>query len=228
MLNGWVTRDEGNAAASNSFDDLAEVEERSGQPVDLVDDHDVDPSRANGIQQQAVWTGAAFDEYRWISTGPAVGAQYGGTHVYVATADMAPFLTSFTATFGGQSAKPVTTTVTPTPSSTIFEAVQTPAGSLSVFAFTTPIPYPFQPGGPVTSSRGIVTQRRACGPTDGPIAKRMQKISYAGYRFPPEIIHQAIWLGAATRQQSLRCAAALSIMSCVSVSLMDMDKPFAS
>ena len=22
----------------------------------------------------------------------------------------------------------------------------------------------------------------------------MQKISYAGYRFPPEVIHQAIWL----------------------------------
>ena len=41
---------------------------------------------------------------------------------------------------------------------------------------------------------GIVTQPRACGPTDRPIAKRMQKISYAGYRFPPEIIQQAIWL----------------------------------
>jgi putative transposase len=41
---------------------------------------------------------------------------------------------------------------------------------------------------------GIVTQHRACGPTGRPIAKRMQKISYAGYRFPPEIIQQAIWL----------------------------------
>ena len=37
-------------------------------------------------------------------------------------------------------------------------------------------------------------QRRACGPTGGPIAKRMQKIRYAGYRFPPEIIQQLIWL----------------------------------
>jgi transposase-like protein len=44
------------------------------------------------------------------------------------------------------------------------------------------------------SSAGIVMQRRACGPTGGPIAKRMQKISYAGYRFPPEIIQQSIWL----------------------------------
>ena len=41
---------------------------------------------------------------------------------------------------------------------------------------------------------GIVMQRRACGPTGGPIAKRMQKISYAGYQFPPEIIQQSIWL----------------------------------
>ena len=29
------------------------------------------------------------------------------------------------------------------------------------------------------------------------VAKRMQKISYAGYRFPPEVIHQAIWLAGA-------------------------------
>jgi len=42
------------------------------------------------------------------------------------------------------------------------------------------------------SGDGIVTQRRACGPTGGPIAKRMQKISYAGSRFPPQIIQQAI------------------------------------
>ena len=34
----------------------------------------------------------------------------------------------------------------------------------------------------------------ACGPTRGRITERMKKISYSGYRFPPEIIHQAIWL----------------------------------
>src|SRR5208282_5515618 len=44
------------------------------------------------------------------------------------------------------------------------------------------------------ATTGVVTQRRACGPPGGPIAKRMQKISYSGYRFPPEIIQQAIWL----------------------------------
>src|ERR1700685_735654 len=41
---------------------------------------------------------------------------------------------------------------------------------------------------------GIVTPPRACGPAGGPGAKVMKKISYSGYRFPPEIIHQAIWL----------------------------------
>src|ERR1700693_464804 len=46
----------------------------------------------------------------------------------------------------------------------------------------------------INSLEGIVTQHRACGPTGRPIAKRMQKISYAGYRFPPEIIQQAMWL----------------------------------
>ena len=34
----------------------------------------------------------------------------------------------------------------------------------------------------------------ACGSAGGRITERMKKISYSGYRFPPEIIHQAIWL----------------------------------
>ena len=41
---------------------------------------------------------------------------------------------------------------------------------------------------------GIVTPRRTCGPCGHPVASGMEKISYAGYRFPPEIIDQAIWL----------------------------------
>jgi predicted enzyme related to lactoylglutathione lyase len=77
------------------------------------------------------------------STSPGVGPEYDTTHVYVGAADMAPFAASFVATFGGKSTKPMTMTVTPTPSSTQFEAVQTPAGSLSVFAFSTPIPFVF-------------------------------------------------------------------------------------
>jgi putative transposase len=35
--------------------------------------------------------------------------------------------------------------------------------------------------------------RWACGPARGRITERMQKISYVEYRFPPEIIHRAIW-----------------------------------
>jgi hypothetical protein len=35
---------------------------------------------------------------------------------------------------------------------------------------------------------------RACGPLGASLAKAMKKISYDGYRFPPEIIQQAIWL----------------------------------
>ena len=42
--------------------------------------------------------------------------------------------------------------------------------------------------------RGIVTAIRACGPVGGSVAKGMKKISYKGYRFPPEIIQQATWL----------------------------------
>jgi hypothetical protein len=46
---------------------------------------------------------------------------------------------------------------------------------------------------------GVVTPRWACGPARGRITKRMQKISYVGIVFPPEIIHRAIWSGTAPR-----------------------------
>ena len=45
-----------------------------------------------------------------------------------------------------------------------------------------------------SSRLGVVTPSWACGPTRGRITEWMMKISYSGYRFPPEIIHQAIWL----------------------------------
>jgi DDE superfamily endonuclease len=44
------------------------------------------------------------------------------------------------------------------------------------------------------TSYGLVTPLRACGPAGGSVAKGMKIISYRGYRFPPEIIQQAIWL----------------------------------
>ena len=42
--------------------------------------------------------------------------------------------------------------------------------------------------------KGVVTGIWACGLASGSLAKGMAKISYKGYRFPPEIIQQAIWL----------------------------------
>lgn len=73
----------------------------------------------------------------------AVGPQYDTAHVYVAPGDMQRFTAAFAATFGGQASKPAVLTVTPTPSSTQWQAVQTPAGTISVFGFTTGVPYPF-------------------------------------------------------------------------------------
>jgi predicted enzyme related to lactoylglutathione lyase len=74
----------------------------------------------------------------------AVGPQYDTTHVYVAPQDFDRFVASVIATFGGTTTQKVgIATVTPTPSSTRLELVLTPVGTLSVFGFTTPIPYPF-------------------------------------------------------------------------------------
>ena len=73
----------------------------------------------------------------------AVGPQYDTTHVYVAPADVDSFVASFLATFGGQSTKQVVATVTPTPSSTTSQLLQTPVGTVSLFGFKTPIPFPF-------------------------------------------------------------------------------------
>jgi hypothetical protein len=73
----------------------------------------------------------------------AVGAQYDTTHVYVAPQDFDRFVASLIATFGGTTTKQGVFTVTPTPSSTMSQLVLTPVGSISVFGFKTPIPYPF-------------------------------------------------------------------------------------
>jgi hypothetical protein len=76
-------------------------------------------------------------------TGIGVGAQYTSTHVYVAPGDLDAFINSFVATFGGQPSKRVVTNVLPVPSSTEFQSVRTSMGTVSVFAFLTPIPFPF-------------------------------------------------------------------------------------
>jgi predicted enzyme related to lactoylglutathione lyase len=73
----------------------------------------------------------------------AVAPQYDTTHVYVAPDDVDKFVSSFLATFGGKSTNQVVATVTPTPSSTTSQLLQTPVGTVSLFGFKTPIPYPF-------------------------------------------------------------------------------------
>jgi hypothetical protein len=73
----------------------------------------------------------------------AVGPQYDTTHVYVAPDEFDHFVTSVIATFGGTASKQGVFTVTPTPSKTMSQLVLTPVGTLSVFGFKTPIPYPF-------------------------------------------------------------------------------------
>ena len=80
-----------------------------------------------------------------IATTPnvAVGPQYDTTHVYVAPQDFDRFVAGLIATFGGTTTKQGVFTVTPTPSSTMSQLVLTPVGSISVFGFKTPIPYPF-------------------------------------------------------------------------------------
>jgi predicted enzyme related to lactoylglutathione lyase len=73
----------------------------------------------------------------------AVGPQYDTTHVYVAPQDFDRFVASLIATFGGTATKQGVFTVTPTPSSTMSQLVMTPVGTVSVFGFKTPVPYPF-------------------------------------------------------------------------------------
>jgi predicted enzyme related to lactoylglutathione lyase len=96
----------------------------------------------------------------------AVGPQYDTTHVYVAPEDLDRFVASFVGTFGGTASKTVVTSVTPTPSETAVRLIRSPAGSLSVFGFKTPIPYPFgaeRTGYLVTDLDSAVRAARAAG-----------------------------------------------------------------
>jgi hypothetical protein len=96
----------------------------------------------------------------------AVGPQYDSTHVYVAPADLDAFVASFIATFGGHASKAVVSTVTPTASSTQFQYIMSPVGTLSTFAYTTPIPYPFgleRTGYLVTDMNQAIAAARSAG-----------------------------------------------------------------
>lgn len=96
----------------------------------------------------------------------AVGTQYDTTHVYVAPEDFDRFTDSFVATFGGSKSKQGVFQVTPTPSETMSQLVFTPAGTISVFGFKTPIPAPFgaeRTGYLVTDMDAAVKAARAHG-----------------------------------------------------------------
>jgi len=96
----------------------------------------------------------------------AVGPQYDTTHVYVAPEDFDRLVASLLATFGGTKTKQGVFTVTPTPSSTMSQLVLTPAGSVSVFGFKTPVPYPFgleRTGYLVTDMDAAIRAARATG-----------------------------------------------------------------
>ena len=109
-----------------------------------------------------------------------VGAQYDTTHVYVQPEDFDKFVASLVATFGGTTTKEGVFTVTPTPSKTMSQLVLTPVGSVSVFGFKTPVPYPFgleRTGYLVTNLKDAVRAAQVDGadvlvtPFDDPIGK---------------------------------------------------------
>jgi hypothetical protein len=133
-------------------------------------------------------------------TGPvsnvAIGAQYDTTHVYVAPSDVNAFVTSFLGTFGGKGTNQVVATVTPTPSSTTSQLLQTPVGTVSLFGFKTPIPAPFgaeRTGYLIANMDAAIKAARASGaevvvtPFPDPIGMD------AVIRFPGGVMTQIYW-----------------------------------
>src|ERR1700757_4276596 len=103
-----------------------------------------------------------------VTPNVTVAPQYDTTNVYIAPEDFDRFVASLVATFGGATSKQGVFTVTPTPSSTMSQLVLTPVGTLSVFGFKTPVPYPFgaeRTGYLVTDMDAAVHAARATGAT---------------------------------------------------------------
>ncbi len=126
----------------------------------------------------------------------AVGPQYDSVHVYVAPQDMDRFIASVIATFGGQTGKAASVTVTPTPSTTLSQIVFTPRGFLSVFGFKTPIPYPFgeeRTGYLVRDMDAAVARARAAG-AEVVVAPFPDAIGRdAVIRWPGGVVMQLYW-----------------------------------
>ena len=96
----------------------------------------------------------------------SVGPQYDTTHVYVAPEDFDKFTDSLVATFGGHKSQQGVFQVTPTPSQTMSQLVFTPVGTISVFGFKTPVPFPFgdeRTGYLVTDMDGAMKSAKAHG-----------------------------------------------------------------
>ena len=132
------------------------------------------------FSQSLVPVGSPGVVYAATAPNLAVGPQYDTTHVYVAPENFDRFVASLLATFGGTSTKEGEFTVTPTPSSTMSQLVLTPVGTVSVFGFKTPVPYPFgveRTGYLVTDIDAAIRAARATGadvlvsPFNDPIGK---------------------------------------------------------
>lgn len=136
-----------------------------------------------------------------------VGAQYDTTHVYVQPEDFDKFVASLLATFGGTTTKQGVFTVTPTASKTMSQLVLTPVGTVSVFGFQTPVPYPFgaeRTGYLVTNLDAAVRSAEADGadvvvtPFDDPIGKD------AVIQWPGGVNMQLYWHTAAPSYPALQ------------------------
>src|SRR5580700_2448689 len=96
----------------------------------------------------------------------AVGPQYDSTHVYLAPGDFDAFVNSLVAAFGGKPSKRIVVNVLPVPSSAEWQYLSTPLGGLSVFAYQTPVPFPFgqeRTGYLVTDMDQAIKAARAAG-----------------------------------------------------------------
>jgi predicted enzyme related to lactoylglutathione lyase len=151
---------------------------------------------ACGLLASPSWATTAPDAPAAGAQSVAVGPQYDTTHVYVSVDDIDKFVDSFVATLDGHPSPRGVFQVTPTPSQTASQYIQTPVGMLSVFAFKTPIPYPFgqeRTGYLVTDIYQAVREARAAGadivvePFDDPIGKD------ALIRWPGGVMMQLYW-----------------------------------
>jgi predicted enzyme related to lactoylglutathione lyase len=112
------------------------------------------------------FTLCASDADTQLADSVAVGPEYATTHVYVAPSSFDALVNSLLATFGGKASKRIEANVLPVASMTQQQLVFTPVGLLSIFAFLTPVPFPFgdeRTGYLVTDMDKAVKAARAAG-----------------------------------------------------------------